>query len=268
MENDKKAVENKEVVATTNNTTSISPVSTDFQFIEALSGQLDNIQKIGEVFVKGGLCPIKNVADFTVATVTGMQLGLPMVTAVNNIFVVHNKPALATHLMRALVLKAGIVYNKVSDYEPCFRYYEGVKEGDKIVADKSSGEPIERGIATRKEIDTTVFAIGRKEVDRITTYVFERKIQQADGSFKDIKVVSSFSITDALRADLMKKDNYNNYPARMLDARAFAIGAREIASDVLFGMYSIAEMADSNGMKYSMNENFEEVIDTEVEIIS
>ena len=54
-----------------------------------------------------------------------------MMTAVNNIIVVNNKPALATHLMRALLLKAGIVFNKVADFENVYESFYLIKNYNK-----------------------------------------------------------------------------------------------------------------------------------------
>lgn len=270
---------NANQLAVNNSTTSSPALATDFQFIELLANQLDNLSKVAKIFIKGGLCPIKNEADFIVAVTNGMQLGLPMTTAINQIFVVNNKPAISTHLMRALLLKAGITFTKVSDYEPMYVYYEAVKgangelEAKKIEAPNLNkpGEkiliPIERGISTVKDVDNTKYVLGRSKVDIITKYVFERMVKQPNGTYKTIKVESSFKHTDAEVAGLLEKDNYSKYPARMFDARAFAIGSREIASDILFGMYSIAELADSNGVNYTMSENFEETIDTNAEIV-
>ena len=273
--------ENHNSLATTNDNLPSTSSVNDFQFITQLAANLENMTAVAKVFIKGGLCPIKNENDFVVAVTTGMQLGLPLTTAINNIFVVNNKPAIATHLMRALVLKAGITYNKVYDYEPMFAYYEAevLLNGEKVAkkidipdpndSTKTIKSPIQRGIATMDQIEEdSMFFIGRKEVDRITKYVFERQLAQPDGTFKNMQVVSSFTMSDAFKAGLSTKDTYKNYPARMLDARAFTIGGREIASDVLFGMYSIAEIADSSDIPYTMSANFEETIDTTAEVVN
>lgn len=63
-----------------------------------------------------------------------------------------------------------------------------------------------------------------------------------------IKVVSKFTMVDANIAQLDTGVNWTKYPQRMCDARAFSIGAREIASDVLFGMMSLSELADANNV--------------------
>lgn len=240
----------------------------DFSYIEALAQQLENLTKVASVFVKGGLCPIKKEEDFIIAVSMGQQLGLPLSTSINNIIVISNKPALTTHLMRALVLKHGIIAEKVADFEPMFAYYEAEEVEGKLVAKKIEGLPIQRGVDILKNIDDTKYIIGRKEVDRITRYKFTRAMLQADGKFKDLVVQSSFKWSDAVRAELATKDTYTKYPERMLDARAFAIGAREIANDILFGMYTISELADTKNMNYTMDSNMEETIETTIEVIN
>lgn len=258
--------------------TSLVSATDDFQYIEKLSQQMENLQKIGEVFVKGTLCAAKTIPDFVVATITGQQLNLPMMTSVNNIINISGKSALATHLMRALILRAGITYEKVCDFTPMYVYYEGELDATGIlVAKKVKGTdatgqptstPIARGTGTLADMDETKFVAGRQEVDRITKYIFTRMLKQADGSYKEMKVTSYFTMGDASKAGLLDKDNYQKYPARMLDARAFAIGAREIGSDVLFGMYTIAEIADASGVSYAMSESFnEEIQDVDAEIV-
>lgn len=267
--------------STNNSDTTLMSATNDFQYIEGLSAQMGNLEKIGTMFVKGALCAAKTVPDFIVATITGQQLNLPMMTSVNNIINISNKPSLATHLMRALILRAGILYDKVDDYEPMYVYYEGESDpanpgklrAVKIpVKNPAEGQPstvaVPLGTTTRGDLDESKYVIGRQAVDRVTTYIFTRMLKQADGSYKTMKVISRFSMSDATKAELQDKDNYKKYPARMLDARAFAIGAREIGADVLFGMYSIAEMADANNVNYTMSDTFNEGIqDIEAEVV-
>ena len=80
-------------------------------------------------------------------------------------------------------------------------------------------------------------------------------LKQLDGSYKELVLVSKFRMSDAATAGLLDgKDNWSNFPARMCDARAFATGSRECASDILFGMMSINELADANGVAYTITD--------------
>ena len=64
----------------------------------------------------------------------------------------------------------------------------------------------------------------------------------------------------AAKADLLRKDNWTNYPARMCDARAFTSGAREIGSDITLGILSLSEMADTTTINYSISSTLEEAV--------
>jgi hypothetical protein len=55
---------------------------------------------------------------------------------------------------------------------------------------------------------------------------------------------SVFTIEDARRADLLKKDNWKKYPRAMLLARAQAQGVRAIAPDRFGGMHAAEEVRD------------------------
>ena len=248
-------------------TTPSAPTKDDFAGIAAAVKHLEAMKQLASVFVKGGLCPIKKEEDVIIAIITGNQLGLPYTTSINNIFPINGKPGMSAHLIRALLLQNGIVFNKDYDFEPMYQYYEGDLDANgklvarKIeVAGKDKPQPILRGVATLDKIDETKYVAGRVEVDRVTQYTFTRMLKQANGEFKEIKVVSSFKMSEANTAGLLGKDNWKNYPVRMCDARAFTAGAREIASDIIFGMYSINELADTYDIPYTITDTLEEAI--------
>lgn len=248
-------------------TTPVAPKQNDFSELAAAVKHLEQMKQLASVFVKGGLCPIKKEEDVIIAIITGNQLGLPYTTSINNIFPINGKPGMSAHLIRALLLQNGIVFNKDYDFEPMYQYYEGDLDANgklvarKIeVAGKDKPQPILRGVATLDKIDETKYVAGRVEVDRVTQYTFTRMLKQANGEFKEIKVVSSFKMSEANTAGLLGKDNWKNYPVRMCDARAFTAGAREIASDIIFGMYSINELADTYDIPYTITDTLEEAI--------
>lgn len=241
--------------------------SNDFSDIALAVKHLQEIQMLAQVFIKGGLCPIKNESDFTIAVITGKQLNLPFTTAITNIFPINGKPGMSAHLMRGLLLQNGITFNKDNDFEEIFAYYEGVKDAEgNIVAKKikkagtNEEVPIQRGLDFLSNIDQTKYAVGNKAKNRGTQYTFIRKVKQIDGTYSDVKVVSKFTMVDANIAQLDTGVNWTKYPQRMCDARAFSIGAREIASDVLFGMMSLSELADANNVPYTITESLEEEI--------
>lgn len=58
-------------------------------------------------------------------------------------------------------------------------------------------------------------------------------------------IISTFTIEDAKRAGLFpKKDNWRNYPQRMLKARAISYAVNDLFPDIVFGMLSSEEAQD------------------------
>lgn len=78
-------------------------------------------------------------------------------------------------------------------------------------------------------------------IDYITEYTFERT-HVINGREKVQKAVSHFSFSEAKAADLFSKDTYAKYPRIMIGHRAFVLGARDIASDLLFGVLETTEL--------------------------
>ena len=67
-------------------------------------------------------------------------------------------------------------------------------------------------------------------------------VRLANGEYKEMTCKSNFTLTEAREAELIEKDVWIKYWRRMLDARAFTIGAREIADDLLLGIMSPNEV--------------------------
>lgn len=224
-----------------------------FALIKQTAQILADIEAIATVIMKSGLSPLKNVPDITLAIITGNQYNLPFMTSINNIYPVNGKPAMSTHLHRALVLDRGIVPEKIYNYEPIYAFVV------KKVKEDGTKQNIPVGSGTLKDRQEGWIA-SIEPIDRITKYKFTRLIKRVDGSYREITTESEFKLSDAIQAGLASKDNWKNFPQRMLDARAFSIGAKEIASDILLGIYTISELAEQNNLSYTISNNLEESI--------
>lgn len=78
--------------------------------------------------------------------------------------------------------------------------------------------------------------------DRVVRYKFTRYIKTL-GGVKELHSIGSFSQLDAQQAGLIKDGGtYSKYPKVMIAIRAFTYGARDIASDVLSGLYETTEL--------------------------
>lgn len=204
---------------------------------------------LSEVLVKSKLCPLKTKEDAFVAIQTGKELGLPFVVSISQIYPIEGKPTLGVHIIRGILLKEGIYFEKLHD---CEDYYEfAIKEEDKFTV-------IKKGFINEQPNGSV-----KKKIDVRTEYLFERDIKTPSGKWRTIKVKSSFGITDVNMAELGDKTNYKRHLPRMLDARSFSIGAREIADDILNGIYTPSEMIDSNqpqDIDYTIDDNGVETV--------
>ena len=241
-----------------NISTTVLPQSNNFVGLIETVQALEAMHTIAAVLVKSNLCPLKKEADVILAIITGNQFSFPYMTSINNIYAVNGKPTLSAHLHRALLLMHKLIFKKVYDYEALYDWAKTDEKG--TVIKSTTGVPI---ILGRFTIDQKPkeYCVASSEKDRITKYEFKRMVKQLDNTYETMIVYSEFKMSDASKADLLDKDNWKKYPARMCDARAFTTGAREIAADITLGIYSVSELADQNNLKYRISESFEESLE-------
>lgn len=91
-----------------------------------------------------------------------------------------------------------------------------------------------------------VYRIPNKAVDYITEYKFTRIVNG-----KEINSIGRFSYTDAVQAEMFEKDTYKKYPRILISHRAFTLGARDIASDILMGVMETTELKITCGSEIS-----------------
>lgn len=197
---------------------------------------------LGKALYKSNLVPLATPEDVAVALMAGNELGLPLVTSLSSIYPINNRPTLGVHLQKGLLLSAGVVYSKIEDYVPIYMFVKTNEDG--TVVKDSNDKPVIIGKGKAEEKPKNAKK-STKPIDYRTTYEFNRLIKRPNGTWTEMTLKSSFSWSDAVQAELTDKDNYKHYPQRMLDARAFCIGAREIASDVTGGLYSPSEISDA-----------------------
>jgi hypothetical protein len=247
--------------------TSDDNINKSIEFINAVSQCMDSLEIIASKLIKSKLCPLKTESDVINAAVTGLQLGLPLMVAVNNIYPINGKTTMSTHLHRALLIKHRIKFIKIYDKEPMYYYVIGelVKndKGIEILVPKkgADGNPIVLGKFTEKDSPKDKLVIkGNTIVDYITQYKFTRPVRDNFGNLFDYEAFGSFTLSEATLAGLTDKDNWKNYLGRMLDARAFIYGAKEIAADITLGIPSLNEIADMEDVKYNISSSLEETI--------
>ena len=91
-----------------------------------------------------------------------------------------------------------------------------------------------------------VIRIPAVPIDYVTEYKFKR-FHRIMGKIVEQNAISHFSYTEAATADFFSKDTYKKYARIMIGHRAFTLGARDIASDILMGVLEETESAVIDG---------------------
>jgi hypothetical protein len=172
---------------------------------------------------------IKNVEEaFTVAQM-GKELGFATMQSFHYIIPIQGKLSLSAKAVGALLRKGGVKFITLED-----------------------GAYVYKGGALQPS------TADEKPVDRRTTIKFIR-----DG----LEELCSFTWKDAELQGLATKDNWKRMPKEMLYARCLAKGANRIGADLLLGLYTAEEMADTfikdeSMIKRNEDGTIAEIIDT------
>ena len=113
-------------------------------------------------------------------------------------------------------------------------------------ANKSSFQVISHISQAKAVIESKkvpVFLIPAVPVDYITKYKIYRKVGDAT-----MTSVGSFTYSEAVAAGLFEKDTYKKYARILIEHRAFTYAARDIASDILFGVMETTELKVVNNL--------------------
>jgi hypothetical protein len=191
---------------------------------DAMVVKLDNIETLDQMMiytqklVDSNILPFSSPEKALVAYQTGKELGLGIITAMNNIHVISGKPSLSVHAALALGKKANVVLETVEDYEVYEVEFED-KEGNK-----------------------------KKASTRRTTIIFHHMWNGVH-----MKEKMSFTMADAKKAGWADKDNWKKMPKIMLWNRTAVIGIRRVAPDALLGMYEASEVADFSNVTIDLD---------------
>jgi hypothetical protein len=93
------------------------------------------------------------------------------------------------------------------------------------------------------------------------------KMKRRNENGTEEAITSTFTIEDAKRAGLFpKKDNWRNYPQRMLKARAISYAVNDLFPDIVFGMLSSEEAQDIDRHTEKTMAEYE-IIESEAEAV-
>lgn len=232
---------------------------------------------------KGG---IKSVEDGLAIMMRAKDYNLPFSACLEHVHVINGKTGTDIHVIKALLLRAGVTWDLVKDYTPLYEYTDGInvyvdgKFPDYLRRCRDAKEANEKnnnasddliyvypvkwykdlkgnlykeyqlnsskfGVAvTRQQIAEVskegkipVYRIPNNPVDYVTEYKLCRTING-----KEKTAIGHFSYSEAQDAGLFEKDTYIKYARILIGHRAFTYAARDIASDVLFGVMETTEL--------------------------
>ena len=95
-----------------------------------------------------------------------------------------------------------------------------------------------------------IIRVAAQPIDFVTEYKFTR-YKIINGKEREITAISHFSFSEAKTADLFTKDTYIKYARILIGHRAFTLGARDIASDLLMGVMESGELKIVEGIDLS-----------------
>jgi len=249
---EKHNMENKEL--TVNQTNQLT--TTSFEDFKSL----DDMLAFGEKICKSDLSPLKRKEDVVAALLMGKELGMGVMTSINNIYPINGKASSGIHIIAAQLLKAGISYNVIVDYEPVFAI---AIKGSQVANEK--GEMKDTYITVKKEPYSYELkegeSRGKTVIDMVTIIKFNRVLKQPNGTYIPMEIISKFYKTDIPEV-LAKKDNWKNYENIMMYSRCFTNGAKRIGDDVILGLYETSELADANNIPYKVEDGVATIIDS------
>lgn len=228
---------------------------------------------------------VTSINDGIAIMLRAQELNLPFSTCVEHIHIIKGKTGIDVHIVKTLLLRAGVTWTNTKQCAPLYEYTDGFnvfnenelpEYYEKVLSkpkeandDKLFAWPVKYykdfNNNTYKEYQLNsnfvvvnskqaaqeaiknqkipIYRIANVPIDYITEYEFHRNING-----KEITWKSSFSYIDAQTAGLFEKDTYKLYPKVLIAHRAFTLGARDQAADLLMGCYETTELKIMNGM--------------------
>lgn len=174
----------------------------------------DDVFRFSQVLARSGLCPhgMDTPEKVSVAILTGLEIGVKPMQAVQGIAVIGGRPCIWGDLALGIVRGSGAL-----------EYIRETYEGDESACDWSTAKP--EGAMLDFKAVCRVKRVGQPEI------------------------VTEFSVRDAVVAKLWGKRGYNGKdtpwitnPKRMLKMRARGFGLRDGFADALKGLYIAEEL--------------------------
>ena len=96
--------------------------------------QLVAVENFLTKIIRSDKSGIKSVNDGLAILLRAKDLGLPFSTCIEHIHVINGKTGVDIHILKALLLKAGVTWKIIKDYTPLYEYTDSINvyEEDKL----------------------------------------------------------------------------------------------------------------------------------------
>lgn len=220
------------------------------------------------------------------------ELGIPFVNSLDHMYEIGGKLGVDVHILRALVLRAGVIHwELIDDYAPLYKYIDNTNmivtsaTSDShlpdtcIVVKGNNNEEMKTHkdaivsmgkVPVFKLLDKIVLDSDGKYqyINRVVKYKFTRVLVLGNET-KTLVEYGTFSVRDFYEAGLhLRRDGtlnvdspYIKYQRNQLEQRAWTLGARKIGDDILQGTYTASELFDMNKMNYKVEDGNAVLID-------
>lgn len=160
----------------------------------------------------------------------GNELGINMMTALNNIHMIQGRPTLGVHVITAQLKRHGIEYQLLEDYV-------GVEMGGQTDA-RTTFRFIDHVLLDRYKAELELYGKMPEAAQAMYLPILENLRQ---GIVKDV----SYYWSQAVGASLHLKDNWQKDPRNMMRVRCLSAGARMVKPEALLGFYETTELAEA-----------------------
>ena len=211
---------------------------------QIVKSESSSLESWAAEFTNSVFCPAHlkgKIFDIVHQAQLGNELGITRMVAINNIYIINDRPTLSAALYKALALRGKVTWKILKSYEPIYNYldtkgnlyeYETVKDDSDYKLFPFMYDKLPNGfndnIAPKYKDKILLFKHSLPS-DYVTEIEFVRN---------GMKVNQKFTLSEALTLPVYNTNpNYKNRPKSMFEARCFTNGIRNIAPDLVFGFY-------------------------------
>lgn len=220
-----------------------------------------DIRRLAKEVISSGLSPLASESAVMISIISGRELGIPPMAAINNIYDIQGKATQSIHLMNALAIKNNVSFEVLKDFEIEKTYTDanGITYDEDEVQLNVKNELWQ--LATNAQLKDPVskqkiIEKGLKVIIVTTERVTEILLTRELGPNKIRTFKSKYKYSTAVRSGLVKKGGaWENDPANQCLVRALSKGFRYLGDDFLLAMpYETTEMMDAKGIEYKISD--------------